>query len=199
MNYKDHLIFKTFFEKYRPLSSYRFPTFKLVLTHLLNNFKNPKILETGCIRFFEDYGAGYSSHIFADFLHNYGGTLTTVDNDEKKLGWAEKQLKPLNEKNNISYVVSDGLEFCQKTEETYNLCYIDTHDSDLNEVGLAIAQKNLESQVNAIKDKITENGIIVVNDADMARQGKSYSAQVYMLKNGFQCIYLDQQSVWKKS
>ncbi len=197
MNYKEHLIFKTYFEKYRPLSSYRFPTFKLAFTHLLNNFKTPHILETGCIRFFDDYGAGYSSQIFADFVHNYGGTLTTVDDDEEKLAFAKTQLKNLDE-NKISYVLSDALQFCQQTQGTYDLCYIDTHDSDLNEVGLAIAQKNLESQVNAIKDKITGNGIIMMNDADMSRQGKSYSAQTYMLKNGFECIYLDQQSVWKK-
>ncbi len=75
-----------------------FPNRRSTLTMFLNLLKNIpttsnqplKVVETGCQRSHDDYGAGMSTTILGYFLKNYGGKLLSIDNDSTNVVFARQ-------------------------------------------------------------------------------------------------------------
>src|SRR3990167_6043856 len=81
----DNNWFREKYEAKLSAHSSRYWTFKTALNLMLQR-GGTRIVETGCVRQEEDYGAGNSTLIFADFAHRYGGSLVSIDNDEGHAG-----------------------------------------------------------------------------------------------------------------
>jgi predicted O-methyltransferase YrrM len=72
----------------------RRPTMGKFLLHLAELDK-PLVVETGCQRADDDYGAGMSTQIFGRFLARRGGRLLSIDNNGRNVNFARSRTQGL--------------------------------------------------------------------------------------------------------
>lgn len=81
----DFLGFGNWFDKkYRTKLDGRWATMKVALNLALQR-GNTQIVETGCVRMKDDFGAGYSTVLFCEFVEKHGGHLWSIDNNAHHL------------------------------------------------------------------------------------------------------------------
>ncbi len=73
-----------FQKKYANKSDGRYATFKVAMNWYLQH-EGKVIVETGCVRQQQDFGAGMSTLLFCEFLKKYGGHLWSIDITERHL------------------------------------------------------------------------------------------------------------------
>ena len=120
-------------EKYGAKCDGRWPTLKAAI-NLYLQAGGGRIVETGCVRQAEDYGAGYSTAIFGDMLMRMRGVaglkpsrLDTVDNNEAHLKTCRELTAPYAEA--ITYHHSDSVGFLRNmTGPPVQLLYLDSWD-----------------------------------------------------------------------
>lgn len=119
---------KWYQEKYAKKSLDRAPTYDMVFDLLP---KNPLIVETGCVRQEEDYGAGYSTVIFGDYVTTHGGKLITIELSGENLATCKKLTQPYA--NSIEYIHMDSVMALKEWGHTHpgimiDLLYLDSWD-----------------------------------------------------------------------
>jgi hypothetical protein len=205
----------------------RFHTTKVALNLLLQLGGNI-IVETGCARNEDDWGAGLSTVIFGKFAKRYNMTLTSVDISKQNLAMAAKLSADSSEV--IKFVEQDSVGFLKEYDgKLIDLLYLDSWDYPYGELldiygGKTDIHKAIEilgsmsddsivlKHNNVIEDcqnhclkelqaaipHLSRNGIILIDDSDLPGGGKARLAKIWLSKNHYTCILDQYQSLWIK-
>ena len=112
-----------FHKKYFPLDG-RYSTMRAALNLYLQR-GGGNIVETGCQRQMNDWGAGNSTEIFCDVLNKYGGHLYTVDINQNNLNKA----KQINEQYGVAdFTCMDSVKYLKQFTKAINFLYLDSWD-----------------------------------------------------------------------
>lgn len=116
----------------------RFPTFKVALNLWLQR-SGQHIVETGCVRMANDFGAGYSTVLFGEVVNRYGGLVWSIDIDPCNLNTACTVLGPLGV--NCRLMLGDSVDVLKhKLREQaefpgkIDLLYLDSLDYPMTEL-----------------------------------------------------------------
>lgn len=122
-----------FEKKYKVKSDSRYPTFKKALDLFLER-DGKIIVECGTTRLPEDWGAGMSTVMFADFLFREveEGYLSTVDISEDNINTCKEITKEWQ--NIIEYAVQDSIKFLEEFPFKVDLLYLDSLDYPYGEM-----------------------------------------------------------------
>jgi predicted O-methyltransferase YrrM len=183
-----------FWEKFRHLSE-RYNTQKLALTILNQLTDKPFILETGCIRLPDDWGAGMSTLLFGEYVSRHGGHVTTVDNSEVNMMVCQEITKEFEKY--ITYVVSDSLAYLPTVTEKIDLLYLDSYDCPIEGDASAAQEHNLR-EFKYCERNLNERAVIMIDDVGFANGGKGAKTHEYLIQQGYLLLFKHQQSVWLK-
>jgi hypothetical protein len=207
----------------------RFHTFKAALNLLSQRCpEDALIIETGCQRELDDWGAGCSTQIFADYLDHYGGRLISVDNNPEHIA----RSKTFVNSNHVGWVKSDSETYLSSfwknsAHSTPGLLYLDSFDYpygilldtyggkvDLDMAIEVLWSKKEEDLVAEFKDVITPcqehclkeiqaaplstSTIVLIDDASLPGGGKARLAKEWLASNGWVCILDLYQTLWIK-
>ena len=195
MNNKSEQVNEWYTLNYKNKSGERFITFQLALRMLYELNNAPLIVETGCLRLENDFGAGYSTYIFGECVTLFGGNLITIDNTPHHM----KTCKVLTDKfkNNITYITDDSLNTLRNFTKTIDLLYLDSYDCPIEGDATLSQQHNLNEFILA-ENKLHDKSLILIDDVNFSNGGKSKLTHEYLQKNKYKLIYQNQQSLWTK-
>lgn len=112
----------------------RYESMRMALD-LLNKRDGKWILETGTTRMKDDWGAGMSTVVFAEYCKAFGGHVTTVDLSPQNMDMCKEITE--DKKHLITYIVSDSLFYLQQlhnVKEKVDLLYLDSYDYPYGEL-----------------------------------------------------------------
>ena len=182
-------------EKYKKQMDSRYPSFKIAFD-LLFQLPAHHIVETGCIRLENDWGAGYSTILFGEFCELYGGQITSIDNDRNNLEISKKITIRYNHL--IDYQESDSIQFLKSYDQSIDLLYLDSMDVPIHEGAdrIPCQQHNLK-EFQAAENKLHQHSIVLLDDY-FNGNGKGRLTEQYMMKNGWRRILAYQQQLFVK-
>ena len=159
--YNDHNWFKAKYFSKTNAHSTRYWTFKIALNLLIQRMVgSPLIVETGCVRLEDDYGAGNSSLIFGDFLKKYGGKLISIDINQTNVALCEKLMLAAGFSSIHQTIVDDSLKALTKLIDDGikpDLIYLDSFDFPYGELlNFYGGDKDLHSAINVLKNMTTD-------------------------------------------
>lgn len=207
----------------------RFHTFKAALNLLHQRCpEDALIVETGCQREIDDWGAGCSTQVFVDYLDHYYGHLISVDNNpihiersksfiknnNSRVQWHEgdsveflKQYKTLNFKTDLLYLDSfdypygillDAYGGKQDLDKAINILWSKTEEELVSKFGNDIK----ECQEHCLKEiqaaPLNISTIVLIDDASLPGGGKARLAKEWLASNGWVCILDLYQTLWIK-
>lgn len=183
-----------FYEKYHKKLKKRYWTFKIALGLFLQR-DGKTIIETGCVRQKNDWGAGNSTIVFADFCKHYKKQLITVDNDFDKLSFAIRATVEFRDF--VQAVHNDSVTFLKDYDKPIDFLYLDSLDCSPQEDGdPKPAQKHALQELNAAYPKFHDKSIILVDDNLFANGGKARLVKHELHKLGWTCILDYKQTLW---
>tara|TARA_Y100000310_G_scaffold151394_1_gene150995 strand:- start:209 stop:877 length:669 start_codon:yes stop_codon:yes gene_type:complete len=202
-----------FFEKYGQLGE-KFHTFRIAL-NLFHQRKGSVIVETGCQREVDDWGAGQSTKIFGEYVSKYDAFLYTVDISLEKLRIAEE----ISGTTNIEYVNMDSVQFLKTFNKKIDLLYLDSLDFPLHELfsrfGESMYQMSFSevvsrsqdilmpcqihclNEVIASEDKFHNNSLVLIDDNALIGGGKARLARDWLFTRGWEVIADWNQTLWQ--
>lgn len=202
----------------------RFHTMKAALTLFLAR-GGQTIVETGCQRLEDDWGAGCSTEVFSEFICHYGiGKMYSIDNNQENINFAAELTNP----EVTEFICEDSVIALQKFRyPMIDLLYLDSYDYPyeelLDEFGrqddldLAIerihnvsddyivqhfidiikpSQEHQVKELEAAEDKLHENSIILLDDYDLPGGGKCRLSHEWLLDHDWKPILTSYQSLW---
>jgi hypothetical protein len=137
---KDFLFSNNWFDlKYAAHSTVRFHTFKAALNLFLQN-DGTTIVETGCTREKDDWGAGYSTVMLGDFCQRYDAYMWTVDISGPNLALSKQLTQEYGSR--MTFVEQDSAEFFRTIPkradaaklQKIDLLYLDSFDYPVNQL-----------------------------------------------------------------
>ena len=212
-----------FDRKFRGKSDGRFPTFKLALNLLLQT-GGRTIVETGCIRQEDDYGAGCSTVLFCEFLSRSDGALFSVDINPQHVALARRLTAGFDTPPVLT--VDDSIRFLQTTLRDHpgfsgriDLLYLDSFDYPLDRLYevcppdqlqnmdtetvaaryldlILPSQEHCLAELEAARDLLHPRSIVLIDDNDLPGGGKSRLARRALYDWGWICLLDLQQTVW---
>lgn len=210
---------ETWFDKFKNSLGVRYESMGMALSS-----KPRYIVETGTTRMPNDWGAGYSTVIFGEYVTLFGGDLITVDIEPANIAFCKSVTSAYK---NIEYVVSDSLEFLEAHERKIDLLYLDSFDYPYGELLELYGGKEdidrasaklkalsedeiltrhsdiiLPSQEHQLKEMQlsylnAKGGLVLLDDCDLPGGGKGRLTKIWLKKMGGKCIYNGYQSLWK--
>lgn len=158
---KDFLKVNNWFDtKYAERSAFRYPTFKAAL-NLFLQFEGKTIVETGCVRLKDDWGAGNSTVMLADFCTKYEGRLWSVDITARNIQLSRELTKEFSDV--ITLEVNDSVAFLSNIKERtdglskIDLLYLDSFDYPYGELlDIYGGKVNLDKAIATLKSMSTE-------------------------------------------
>ena len=209
--------------RYRNLSDGRYATFKLALNLMLQR-SGTMFVETGCVRQENDFGAGYSTFMFSDFLSRYGGLLLSVDISETNVRLAERltqdfPVRPILTNDDSIHFLKSTLRQHPMFTGKIDLLYLDSFDypldrlhaacppPELNEMSdddIALRfpelvlppQQHCLAELQAASDLLHAGSVVLIDDNNLPGGGKSRLAKQTLLDWGWICLLDFQQTVW---
>jgi len=175
-------------------SAGRAKTFKKAL-QLLNERATHNIVETGCIRQENDYGAGYSTVIFGEFCKRLGGHISTVDISPENI--AVCKLVTTQYKDMIDYYIDDSVNFLKNYDKWIDLLYLDSLDTPITGDATEAQEHNLR-EFKAAEVLLSKGSIILLDDNDFENGGKTRLTKEYLKEKGYTELLGGQQSLWCK-
>lgn len=181
----------------------RAKTFKKSLELLLVKTGDRAIVETGCARMEDDWGAGMSTVLFADFCKEFGAHLYSVDINPLALEMAKLLLDkagiPLEF---VSFVENDSVAFLQDFDQKIDLLYLDSLDVPIYDspesAELLRSQAHQLREIEASFGKLSPAPIVLLDDNAFVNGGKSRFSKLSLATNGFSQILNGKQSLWTK-
>lgn len=144
------------------------------------------IVETGCQRAFEHGGDGNSTSVFARIAKITNSHLYTVDINPSNIQKCSKYTK--NYSDYITYTVDDSINFLQNFDKTINFLYLDSFDTGHDAEMRAACNHQLGEAVASLKN-LTENSIILSDDAPDLVSGKVAYSVPFLLEKGFKILW----------
>jgi len=197
---KDFAAFRTswFDKKYMYKLGGRYATFRVAF-NLLAQMPNHIIVETGCQRMLEDWGAGCSTLLFADFIDHYGGHLTTIDISSFNMEVAKSVSEFAKDK--ITYVIENSLTSLSKMNPpmSIDLLYLDSMDCPADNSDASESQEHNLAELLSVEQLLHPGSIVMLDDQDFVNGGKPLLTNDYMLNSGQYTLLMHcQQSLWIK-
>lgn len=182
-------------EKYKKDMDSRYPTFKIAFD-LLFQLQHHYMVETGCIRLENDWGAGCSTMLFGEFCENYGGTVVSVDVVPEHLCISKKITEKYN--SYIEYEESDSVSYLQSSTRPIDLLYLDSMDVPLHAGADRVpCQEHNLKEFLAAENKLHGHSIVLIDDY-FGGEGKGILTEQYMMGKGWRRIMAHQQQLFVK-
>ena len=183
-----------FSARYLPLLARRFWSFKIALSLFLQ-LAGQSILETGCVRRRDDWDAGNSSVIFAEFAAKFGKDFHTIDNNPEAVELTKALTKAYEA--NTDVILGDSIEVLKRWDKMIDLLYLDSLDTDPNNA--EVAKKAQEHQLQELElayPHLTRNAIVLLDDNYFANGGKTALSKEFLSQKGWLQIMDYEQSLW---
>lgn len=173
----------------------RFFTFKTALSLFLQS-GTKNIIETGCQRGKDDFGAGCSSLIFSELLSLFPekGELFSVDISERNLAICHECIKHTASRYNL--FCGDSVSFLKEFNLQIGLLYLDSMDYEIYQQ--KESQIHQLNEIMAIFPKLSDDSIILLDDNMFENGGKTLLTKDFLAKNDWKCILDNHQSLWIK-
>lgn len=152
------------------------------------------IVEIGCVRQWEDWGAGYSTVLFGEFLHENDGILYTIDIDGNNIDLCKSITKPYADK--IVYITEDSLSALPNLKVSIDLLYLDSLDVPMDGDRFICQRHNLNELLLA-EPKLHQDSIILIDDV-FDGTGKPKLSKDYLLKSGWNLVLEKQQVLFMR-
>lgn len=186
-------------EKYKTQSDGRYETFKKAF-ELLHERGGKNIVETGCIRLQNDWGAGMSTYLFGEYAKNFGAHVWTDDISKENMDCC-RQVTALFS-NYITYVVDDSLHFLKTFTDPIDLLYLDSMDCPIEDKPgdpeLLKSQNHQLNEITIALPKLHEKSIVLLDDNLFENGGKTRLTKMFLKGEGWKEILGGQQSLWSK-
>lgn len=197
MQINDYIKYDGFYDKtYKgkePAGNERFFTFKAALSIFLQtDVKN--IVETGCQRGKDDFGAGCSSLIFAELLSIFPekGELFSVDISERNLNICHQCIQHTGNKYNL--FCGDSVSFLNGFSSEIGLLYLDSMDYEIYQQ--KESQIHQLNEIMAVYPKLSKDSVILLDDNMFENGGKTLLTKDFLAKNNWKCVLDNHQSLW---
>lgn len=187
------------FDTYKEKLAHRSRTMKMALDHI--NMGSDRIMvETGCIRVKDDWGAGMSTLVLGDFAKEFGLTLYTVDINPESMELCKEITKDFASA--ISYNVNDSISFLQTFKKTIDFLYLDSMDcppEDASDSPVLLRSQNHQlEEFKAAEDKLAPHAVVMLDDCRFPNGGKCGMSKPYLKSKGWTCLLEEYQSVWTR-
>jgi len=158
--------------------------------------KGQIIVETGTIH--PDWGAGQSTLVFADFCKTFNHHLFTIDIDHQTLEDAKTTTQPYRQF--VTYVENDSVSLLKGFNQKIDLLYLDSMDCDEYDspesLELIKSQIHQEREIKMAYDKLSDNAIVLLDDANFYNGGKCRLSRQFLKEKGWKEIIKEKQSLW---
>lgn len=183
-----------YFGQYEHYLQGRYPTMRMALNVLHQKEDEPLIVETGCMRGFQDWGAGMSTYLFAEFVSKFGGYFHTVDVDPKNIAIAEYACQGLP----LMTHTEDSLKFLSTYAGGIDLLYLDSLDMGNTAEMAKLASEHQLKEIELAWSKLNQTAVILLDDTNFVGFGKAGKSRAFLKGKGCVEIYNYQQSLWLK-
>ena len=184
-----------YFGQYEHKLQGRYPTMRMALNILYQTTKEPTIVETGCMRGFQDWGAGMSTYMFAEYVTKFGGYFHSVDIDQFNIDIAEYACQGLT----LQSHTGDSVEYLKGFEGKIDLLYLDSFDMGDTAVRAKQASDHQLKEIETAWDKLSQTALILLDDTNFIGMGKAGLSRAFLKHNGCVELYNYQQSLWLKN
>ena len=176
---------------FKSIKNIRFKSFEFALNEAKKR-NHKTIVETGVARgkvkflFFSkvNWLDGMSTVIFSDYARYINGELYSCDISAKNIRNAKKFSK--SNKDFITFVIDDSLNFLSKFNRDIDFLYLDSLDGQFE----GASSHQLE-EIKIAKKNLKENSLVLLDD----KGDKTNLSIDYMLKNNFKIINETKQQV----
>lgn len=156
------------------------------------------ILETGCQRMEDDWGAGCSTLIFANLINDFQcGDFYSVDLSAENIALSQKVLDSYGLKT-ANLTVEDSLKYLSKFTKPVDFLYLDSYDWYPDEPGLTLCQAHQLEEMKLIYDKLTPKALVLLDDNRLPGGGKTRLTKEFLADNGWTCLFDWQHSLWAR-
>lgn len=154
-------------------------------------------VETGCIRGWA--GDGQSTMILAGLALRSNGICISIDLSQEHIAHAQVWLGEL--KDSVTWITEDSVSVLSGnwdngTAQAIDLLYLDSFDYDF--VDPLPAQMHDLAEFGAAAGKLSDNALVVIDDANLAGGGKGHLTTKFMLSRGWKVIYDGYQRILSK-
>lgn len=176
-------------------------SFLKVIQSLEETYTNPiTIVETGCIRNTTEeskFGDGWSTLNWEYYCKRTNSVVYVVDIDERHLSKA-KEIVPESEF--VHYTKQDSIQYLKQFDKQIDLLFLDSYDYVGPEENIIACHNHCLNEVLAAWDKLNTHCYVLIDDVfNNAWDGKGKLAIPYLLNNGFQLVYFqEQQALFKR-
>jgi len=203
----------------------RWPTMKMALNLFLQN-GGGTIVETGCQRELDDWGAGASTSIFAKVLEHYkSGHLYSIDNNSEHICRAATFIQEYADY--VDLILDDSINGLNTLNKSIELLYLDSFDYPIeelakpyggfdhwNEALLALERMTeqevlnqfgndlLPSQEHCLKELLAaephlhSGSVLLIDDNTLPGGGKGRLTREYLLDKRWLLLLDYHQSLW---
>ncbi len=183
-----------FSAKYLPLLGRKFWGFKIAL-NLFKQFGGKNIVETGCVRAHQDYGAGYSTVVFADYVENEGAIFDSIEISPENIEKAKAELGRLTDR--VTFHAGDSHVVLANWDSPIDLLFLDSLDCDPGNAEVSeLAQKHQLKELELAYPHLTKKAIVLLDDNYFKNGGKTKLAKEYLKDSGFINIMDFEQTLW---
>jgi hypothetical protein len=184
---------------FRDKPAHRSPTWRAALG-IFAQRGGVTIVETGCQRFANDWGAGCSTRLLALALKELcRGRLHSVDNSKEHLEVAKAIIHQDGTDAIVDFYLEDSIQFLQTFTSSIDLLYLDSFDYSQAEPGLSACQGHQLNELEAAFDKLSHGAVVILDDNSLPQGGKTRLAKRFLVKRDWLCVLDWQQSVWIRS
>jgi hypothetical protein len=218
----------SFHKQYGPLLGEDTHHRSFTMLTALNLFRQRKgkfIVETGCQRQLEDWGAGCSTQVFSEYIKQFGGKLQSFDINSVNVAFANMII---NSNPNATITCIDSIEGLKTIEETIDLLYLDSFDypygtlleyyggkedihkaietlGSMSEETILLKHREIvyECQEHCLKelytalDCLSKDSLILIDDNNLPGGGKSRLANEWLEGSlDWELIYSGYQALW---
>jgi hypothetical protein len=150
------------------------------------------IVETGCARQDNDWGAGLSTVIFADFCQRFNKTLISIDNDLGHIRMARRLLqKYLGSERCTAFILGRGEDVLSSLSSDIGLLYLDSCDFDAGQ--RRESQRVCADEFQAARPLLGKHSVVLIDDCDLEMGGKGGIAVSDAAELGWKTILSDYQ------
>lgn len=198
-NFVEHR--ESYFSKYYDLMPFRFPTFKIALNLLIQRTSSQRVIfETGT-QSMNDWAAGCSTSLFAEFCLYYGGEVHSVDSNKIAIQKAREITKRFEDF--ITYYEDDSIKAINNFQRKIDLIYLDSFDypigiknKEIVLVGDPVpSQQHILKEITAALPMLANESIILIDDSNCIGGGKGALAVPFLESQGWIVVYDNQQTV----
>lgn len=164
----------------------------LLFREISLRFVQPDVVETGCIRYPDDFrGAGFSTYLFGAYLSRMGGRLTSIDNNDEHCCFARTWTRCFE--SCVDVIHGDSAACLGQHSSPISVLYLDSMDASVQG-----ADVHGLKEVQAAYQRLHDAAIVVYDDTpycDGYFMGKGSLGIPWLLQRGWRVMYSGHQTL----